>query len=126
MKHFKRYTYSLFLVANLFLLEVEGSVFADRSAREAKAVYELDVRRAKDMSAAFGQLSSMLDRDHYIRVVLTSSATGFTQGYGVSSCFAQGTLLTFKLVKLDDDREIKGLTIRAREVQRLELLERPW
>lgn len=110
----------------VLLVSSAQTVFGDRAYRDPKLLYELDVKRAKDMVAAYSRLSSMIDRKHYIKVIFVSHPPGFTGGYELKACSAQGTLLTLKLVQLEDDDDFKGVSLRASEVLRLELLERPW
>jgi hypothetical protein len=107
-----------------------SSLFADlrvghRSSEQRN--YDLDKQRASDMEKAWSRLRSGLDDEHYIRLVFASSSlTGDFRKYEVTSLSAQGTLLTIQLRKLEDEDKKRGLSLRAREVSRLELLERPW
>jgi hypothetical protein len=89
--------------------------------------YELDKQRASDMAQAWNRLRAGLDDEHYIRLVCSSSSlTGDYRKFEITSLSAQGTLLTIQLRKLEDEDKKRGLSLRAREVSRLELLEKPW
>jgi hypothetical protein len=96
----------------------------ERDGGEERA-YQLDSQRAKDMESAYQALSAMLDREHYIKVIFKDLGDSYRK-YALKSLSAQGTLLTIKLVHLDDDDKIKGLSLRATEIVRLELEAIPW
>lgn len=89
--------------------------------------YELDRQRASDIEQAWRSLASGLDDEHYIRLVASSSSlTGDYRKFEVTSVSAQGSMLTIQLQKIEDEDKKRGLSLRATEILRLELLERPW
>ena len=122
-----RWTFRVSLLA--FALMIPANLQADyrreNIADREEALYRLDSQRAKDMERAYAALVAMLEKDQYIRVVFKNPTEG-TKKYALKSLSAQGTFLTIKLVHLDDKDKVKGISLRASEIERLELEEVPW
>ena len=117
------------LCGGLAMLSLTTSLWSeqrrDHEENREEQMYRLDGQRAQDMLRAYGALSVMLDKDHYIKVIFKNLGDSYKK-YSLKSLSAQGTMLTIKLVHLDDNDKIKGMSLRASEIERLELEEIPW
>jgi hypothetical protein len=106
--------------------ELYGDRYVNRGSVEERN-YEFQSRKAQDVVGAWSSLSVAQDDEHYIRLVCGSSSLGAQfRGYEVVSVSSHGSFLTVQLQKLSDEDKKKGVSLRASEVARLELLERPW
>lgn len=116
--------HTLLLALPLLLLTVPNLQGDRRVDHREIQLHELDRRQAEDMARAWNDLLSQKSKDHYIKAVLSGSLA--PKGYELVRLKAHGTLLNLSFQKLEDDDDTRAMMIRAREVQRLEVLERPW
>lgn len=118
-----RFTLSfLFLMAFTLFVDASEKPRAQRVDRDAVR-YEMDSRRARDLQRAFSILSSKLSDDHYVEAVLDYR---LEKGWGVIQVEAEGELVVLSFRHIEDDDKTRSLLLRARNVLRLDLKEKPW
>ena len=120
----------VFVALPMFLFVTVPLLHGDRKVRESEVLgedlelHELDRRQADDMAKAWSDLVTQRTKDHFIKAFIRGDLS--PQGYELIRLTVHGTLLNLTFQNLEDDDETRAMTIRAREVLRLEVLKRPW
>lgn len=118
------------IILTLMIALAASTMHGDRRVRnsdpekEAIRLHELDRRQAADMEKAWLDLKSQRSKDHFIKAFIKNSLA--PNGYELVRLKSHGTLINLSFQNLDDDDETRSMMIRAREILRLEVLERPW